>query len=170
MGNSEVGHTNIGAGRIVYQELTRITKAIEDGPFFENEAFLSAVENAKKNGTALHLIGLLSDGGVHSHITHLYGLLELAKRHGLTKVYVHALLDGRDVPPASGKGLRGRVRGEDEGDRRGRDRHRDGPLLRDGPRQPLGARGEGLQRYGVPRGRAGGRPGAGRGPIPMRTT
>ena len=103
MGNSEVGHTNIGAGRIVYQELTRITKAIEDGPFFENEAFLSAVENAKKNGTALHLIGLLSDGGVHSHITHLYGLLELAKRHGLTKVYVHALLDGRDVPPASGK-------------------------------------------------------------------
>ncbi len=103
MGNSEVGHTNIGAGRIVYQELTRITKAIEDGPFFENEAFLSAVENAKKNGSALHLIGLLSDGGVHSHITHLYGLLELAKRHGLTKVYVHALLDGRDVPPASGK-------------------------------------------------------------------
>ena len=103
MGNSEVGHTNIGAGRIVYQELTRITKAIEDGPFFENEAFLSAVENAKKNGTALHLIGLLSDGGVHSHITHLYGLLELARRHGLTKVYVHALLDGRDVPPASGK-------------------------------------------------------------------
>ena len=103
MGNSEVGHTNIGAGRIVYQALTRITKAIEDGPFFENEAFLSAVENAKKNGSALHLIGLLSDGGVHSHITHLYGLLELAKRHGLTKVYVHALLDGRDVPPASGK-------------------------------------------------------------------
>ena len=103
MGNSEVGHTNIGAGRIVYQELTRITKAIEDGPFFENEAFLSAVENAKKNGSALHLIGLLSDGGVHSHITHLYGLLELARRHGLTKVYVHALLDGRDVPPASGK-------------------------------------------------------------------
>ena len=103
MGNSEVGHTNIGAGRIVYQELTRITKAIQDGPFFENEAFLSAVENAKKNDSALHLIGLLSDGGVHSHITHLYGLLELAKRHGLTKVYVHALLDGRDVPPASGK-------------------------------------------------------------------
>ena len=103
MGNSEVGHTNIGAGRIVYQELTRITKAIEDGPFFENEAFLSAVENAKKNGSALHLIGLLSDGGVHSHITHLYGLVELAKRHGLKKVYIHALLDGRDVPPSSGK-------------------------------------------------------------------
>ena len=103
MGNSEVGHTNIGAGHIVYQELTRITKSIQDGPFFENEAFVSAVENAKNNGGALHLIGLLSDGGVHSHITHLYGLLELAKRRGLTKVYVHALLDGRDVPPSSGK-------------------------------------------------------------------
>ena len=103
MGNSEVGHTNIGAGRIVYQELTRITKSIQDGPFFENEAFLSAVENAKKNDSALHLIGLLSDGGVHSHNTHLYALVELAKRHGLKKVYIHALLDGRDVPPASGK-------------------------------------------------------------------
>lgn len=103
MGNSEVGHTNIGAGRIVYQELTRITKSIADGDFFENEAFLTAVEAAKKNGSALHLIGLLSAGGVHSHNTHLYGLLELAKRHGLKKVYVHALLDGRDVPPTSGK-------------------------------------------------------------------
>ncbi len=103
MGNSEVGHTNIGAGRIVYQELTRITKAIEDGDFFQNEALLHAVENAKKNDGALHLIGLLSDGGVHSHNTHLYALVEMAKRAGLTKVYVHALLDGRDVPPSSGK-------------------------------------------------------------------
>ena len=103
MGNSEVGHTNIGAGRIVYQELTRITKAIQDGPFFENEAFLAAIENAKKNDSSLHLIGLLSDGGVHSHNTHLYALVELAKRCGLKKVYIHALLDGRDVPPASGK-------------------------------------------------------------------
>lgn len=102
MGNSEVGHTNIGAGRVVYQELTRITKSIQDGDFFENEAFLGAVENCKKNGSALHLIGLLSDGGVHSHNTHLYGLLELAKKNGLSKVYVHALLDGRDVPPSSG--------------------------------------------------------------------
>ncbi len=102
MGNSEVGHTNIGAGRIVYQELTRITKSISDGDFFENEAFLAAVENCKKHDSALHLIGLLSDGGVHSHNTHLYALLELAKRAGLTKVYVHGLLDGRDVPPASG--------------------------------------------------------------------
>jgi len=105
MGNSEVGHTNIGAGRVVYQELTRITKSIADGDFFTNEALLAAVENCKKNGTALHLYGLLSDGGVHSHNTHLYGLLELAKRGGLMDVYVHAFLDGRDTPPASGKGF-----------------------------------------------------------------
>ena len=103
MGNSEVGHLNMGAGRIVYQELTRITKEIQDGTFFENPALLKAVENCKKNGSALHLMGLLSDGGVHSHNTHLYGLLELAKRNGLTKVYVHCFLDGRDTPPASGK-------------------------------------------------------------------
>ncbi len=102
MGNSEVGHTNIGAGRIVYQELTRITKSIADGDFFQNEAFLGAVENCKKHGSALHLIGLLSDGGVHSHNTHLYALLSLAKKNGLQDVYVHCLLDGRDVPPASG--------------------------------------------------------------------
>lgn len=102
MGNSEVGHTNIGAGRIVYQELTRITKSVEDGDFFENEAFLNAVKNVKENGSALHLFGLLSNGGVHSHNTHLYALLELAKKQGLEKVYVHAFLDGRDVPPSSG--------------------------------------------------------------------
>lgn len=104
MGNSEVGHLNMGAGRIVYQELTRITKEIEDGTFFENEALLKAVENCKKNDSSLHMYGLLSDGGVHSHNTHLYGLLELAKRNGLKKVYVHCFLDGRDTPPASGKG------------------------------------------------------------------
>ncbi len=103
MGNSEVGHLNMGAGRIVYQELTRITKEIQDGTFFENPALLKAVENCKKNGSSLHLMGLLSDGGVHSHNTHLYGLLELAKRNGLEKVYVHCFLDGRDTPPASGK-------------------------------------------------------------------
>ena len=103
MGNSEVGHTNIGAGRVVYQELTRITKSISDGDFFQNEALCGAVENCKKNGTALHLMGLLSDGGVHSHNKHLYGLLELAKRAGLEKVYVHCFMDGRDVPPTSGK-------------------------------------------------------------------
>ncbi len=103
MGNSEVGHLNMGAGRIVYQELTRITKEIQDGTFFENPALLKAVENCKKNGSALHMMGLLSDGGVHSHNTHLYGLLELAKRNGLEKVYVHCFLDGRDTPPASGK-------------------------------------------------------------------
>ena len=104
MGNSEVGHLNMGAGRIVYQELTRISKEIEDGDFFKNEALLKAVENAKKNDSAIHFMGLLSDGGVHSHITHLYGLLGLAKRDGLSKVYVHCFLDGRDTPPASGKG------------------------------------------------------------------
>ena len=103
MGNSEVGHMNIGAGRIIYQDLTRITKDIEDGTFYNNEVLLKAMENCKKNDSDLHLWGLLSDGGVHSHITHLYGLLEMAKRQGLTKVYVHAFLDGRDTPPASGK-------------------------------------------------------------------
>ena len=103
MGNSEVGHTNIGAGRVVYQELTRITKSIEDGDFFQNEALTKAIENAKNNDSSLHLMGLLSNGGVHSHNTHLYGLLELAKKAGLKKVYVHAFLDGRDVPPSSAK-------------------------------------------------------------------
>ena len=105
MGNSEVGHTNIGAGRIVYQELTRITKAISDGDFFENEAFLNACKNCKENDSALHLMGLMSDGGVHSHITHLFGLLELAKRNGLKKVFVHCFMDGRDVSPTSGAGF-----------------------------------------------------------------
>ena len=103
MGNSEVGHMNIGAGRIIYQDLTRITKAIEDGDFFENKVLLQAVDNVKKNGSDLHLFGLLSDGGVHSHNTHLYALLELAKRNGIENVYVHCFLDGRDTPPASGK-------------------------------------------------------------------
>ena len=102
MGNSEVGHTNIGAGRIVYQELTRITKAIADGDFFENEALCAAVENCKKHGSSLHLLGLLSDGGVHSHIEHLFGILELARRAGLNRVFVHCLMDGRDVSPTSG--------------------------------------------------------------------
>ncbi|MGN0483042.1 MAG: 2,3-bisphosphoglycerate-independent phosphoglycerate mutase [Lachnospiraceae bacterium] len=105
MGNSEVGHLNMGAGRIVYQELTRITKEIEDGDFFKNEAFLKAVENVKEHDSALHLFGLLSDGGVHSHNSHLYGLLELAKREGLEKVYVHCFLDGRDTAPKSGEGF-----------------------------------------------------------------
>lgn len=102
MGNSEVGHTNMGAGRIVYQELTRITKSIGDGDFFDNEAFLNAAKNVKKTGGALHLWGLLSDGGVHSHNTHMYALLELAKKQGLKDVYVHCFLDGRDVGPTTG--------------------------------------------------------------------
>ncbi|SFA68754.1 phosphoglycerate mutase [Acetitomaculum ruminis DSM 5522] len=104
MGNSEVGHLNMGAGRIVYQELTRITKAIEDGDFFENKVLLDAMNNVKEKSSALHIFGLVSDGGVHSHNTHLYGLLEMAKRNGIEKVYVHAFLDGRDTPPSSGAG------------------------------------------------------------------
>ncbi len=102
MGNSEVGHLNIGAGRIVYQELTRITKDIQDGVFFEKEPLIWAMDAVKENGGNLHLMGLLSDGGVHSHNTHLYALLKMAKMRGLKKVYVHCLLDGRDVPPSSG--------------------------------------------------------------------
>lgn len=102
MGNSEVGHLNIGAGRVVYQDITAIDKAIADGDFFENERFVAAMENCKKKNSALHLVGLLSDGGVHSMNTHLYALLEMAKRRGLKKVFVHCLMDGRDVPPTSG--------------------------------------------------------------------
>jgi len=102
MGNSEVGHTNIGAGRVVYQMLVKITVDIQNGVFYNNPALLHSMENCKKNNSALHLIGLLSDGGVHSHIEHVYGILNMAKQHGIEKVYVHALLDGRDVPPSSG--------------------------------------------------------------------
>ncbi|MBO4288997.1 MAG: 2,3-bisphosphoglycerate-independent phosphoglycerate mutase [Lachnospiraceae bacterium] len=102
MGNSEVGHLNIGAGRIVYQDLTKITKAIQDGDFFENPELIRAIDNAKEKGTALHLWGLLSDGGVHSHILHVAALVEMAKRRGLGRVFIHAFLDGRDTPPTSG--------------------------------------------------------------------
>jgi len=102
MGNSEVGHTNIGAGRVVYQELTRISKEIKDGDFFENPALIGAMAHSVEKNTAVHLFGLLSDGGVHSHIEHLFGLIDLAKRQGVTKLHVHAILDGRDTPPQSG--------------------------------------------------------------------
>ena len=105
MGNSEVGHTNIGAGRVVYQMLVKISKSIKDGDFFDIKPLIGAMENCKKNDSALHLIGLLSDGGVHSHIEHLYGILEMAKKHGLTKVFVHCLMDGRDVSTTSGVGF-----------------------------------------------------------------
>ncbi|MDP2767829.1 MAG: 2,3-bisphosphoglycerate-independent phosphoglycerate mutase [Candidatus Methanoperedens sp.] len=101
MGNSEVGHLNIGAGRIVYQDLTRITKSIREGDFFKNKVLIEAIKNVKTHNSSLHLAGLLSDGGVHSHISHLYALLELAKKQGIKKVYVHVFLDGRDVPPKS---------------------------------------------------------------------
>ena len=105
MGNSEVGHTNIGGGRVVFQDLPRITNAVADGSFFANAAYLHAMEACRTQGTALHLMGLLSDGGVHSHIEHLYALLRMAKRQGLEKVYIHAFLDGRDVSPTSGAGF-----------------------------------------------------------------
>ena len=104
MGNSEVGHTNIGAGRVVFQDLPKITKSIKDGDFFENHAYVSAMDAAKNGGKALHIMGLLSDGGVHSHISHVFAALDMAKRRGLDKVYVHCFLDGRDVPPRSGEG------------------------------------------------------------------
>ena len=103
MGNSEVGHTNIGAGRVVFQDLPHISRDIDSGAFFENPAYLEAMENCREWGSSLHLMGLLSDGGVHSHITHLYALLKMAKEQGIEKVYVHCFLDGRDVPPTSGK-------------------------------------------------------------------
>ena len=103
MGNSEVGHTNMGAGRVVYQELTRITKAIKDGSVLKNEVLVKAMENAKSEGKALHLMGLMSPGGVHSHITHIYGIVEMAKKMGVKNVWLHAFLDGRDVPPSSAK-------------------------------------------------------------------
>ncbi len=107
MGNSEVGHTNIGAGRVVYQMLVKISKSITDGDFFENTALVGAIENCKKHNSALHLIGLVSDGGVHSHIEHLYGLLALAKKNNIQKVFVHCLMDGRDVSTTSGAGFIG---------------------------------------------------------------
>ncbi len=105
MGNSEVGHTNIGAGRVVFQDLPRISRAIEDGSFFENPALVEACRNCKEHGSALHLMGLMSSGGVHSHKDHVWALIELAKRQGLEKVYVHCFMDGRDVSPTSGKGF-----------------------------------------------------------------
>lgn len=109
MGNSEVGHTNIGAGRVVFQDLPRISKAIADGSFFQNPAYMEAMDRAKSKGKRLHIMGLLSDGGVHSHLSHIFAILEMAKQRGLSKVYVHAFLDGRDVPPSSGKDFVGKL-------------------------------------------------------------
>ena len=105
MGNSEVGHLNIGAGRIIYQELTRISKAIDDGDFFSNKALVDVMDKTKACGRKLHLMGLVSDGGVHSHIEHLFAAIKMAKMRGLDNVYIHCFMDGRDVPPTSGKGF-----------------------------------------------------------------
>ena len=121
MGNSEVGHTNIGGGRVVFQDLPRISRSIEDGSFFQNPAYCAAMDACKANGSSLHLYGLLSDGGVHSHNTHLWALLKMAKERGLERVYIHAFLDGRDVSPTSGKGA-GPCGGGGQVLRAGRDR------------------------------------------------
>ena len=105
MGNSEVGHTNMGAGRVVFQILPKMTQEIKNGKFFQNPVYLKAIEDAKAGGHALHVMGLMSDGGVHSHLTHVFAMLDMAKQHGVEKVYVHCFLDGRDVPPTSGAGF-----------------------------------------------------------------
>ena len=144
MGNSEVGHTNIGAGRVVYQDLPRITNAVKDGSFFENPAYVKAMDDALAKGGALHVLGLLSDGGVHSHITHIFAILEMAKRRGLPRVYVHCFLDGRDVGPDDRRGLRRPAPGRVREARQLQDSHHPGPLLGHGPRQALGAPSEGL--------------------------
>ncbi len=144
MGNSEVGHTNIGAGRVVFQDLPRISRDIDSGDFFQNPAYLEAMDNCREWGTALHLMGLLSDGGVHSHITHLFALLKMAKEQGLEKVYVHCFLDGRDVPPSSGKRYVEQLQAKLQRAGRGQDRHGHGPLLRHGPGQALGPGAAGL--------------------------
>ncbi|MBR0041128.1 MAG: 2,3-bisphosphoglycerate-independent phosphoglycerate mutase, partial [Oscillospiraceae bacterium] len=105
MGNSEVGHTNIGAGRVVFQILPKISQEIRTGKFFENKVYIKAIEDAKVSGKALHVMGLLSDGGVHSHLEHIFAMLDMAKARGVEKVFVHCFLDGRDVPPTSGAGF-----------------------------------------------------------------
>ena len=165
MGNSEVGHTNIGGGRVVFQDLPRISRAIDDGSFFENAAYNKAMDDCLEKGSSLHLYGLLSDGGVHSHIQHLYALLQMARNKGLTRVYVHAFLDGRDVSPTSGKGFVADCQEKLPGPGRGKNRHRHGPVLRHGPGQPLGAGAAGLRRHGLWRGHPESRPGGRRGPV-----
>jgi 2,3-bisphosphoglycerate-independent phosphoglycerate mutase len=153
MGNSEVGHTNIGAGRVVFQDLPKITRDIETGGFFKNPAYVKAMDDAVENGRPLHILGLLSDGGVHSHIKHIFAILDMAKDRGVKNVYVHCFLDGRDVPPKSGAGLCQDARRQVRRAGQRPHRHHPGPVLRHGPRQALGARGGGLQRRRPGRGR-----------------
>ncbi len=147
MGNSEVGHQNLGAGRIVDQESVRITRAVRDGKLIENDALVAACEHAKESGSKLHLFGILSDAGVHGLLEHLYGLLDVAKQQGVSphRVFIHAFTDGRDTPPTSGKRYAEEVARQVRGDRRRPDRQRHRPVLRDGPRQPLGSRATGLR-------------------------
>ena len=153
-GNSEVGHSNIGAGRVLYQDLTRITKAIREGDFFQNEVLVRAMDLAVRRKKTLHICGLVSDGGVHSHIDHLFALLRMAAGRKVPRVVVHAFLDGRDTPPTTGVGYLNELQQLDGRSADGRDRDRGGPVLRDGPRQALGARQAGVRRDGVRRGRS----------------
>ncbi len=152
MGNSEVGHTNMGAGRIVYQQLTLITKSIQDGEMFKNPVLVKNMKAAIDAGKAIHLMGLVGTGGVHSHADHWFGVLEMAKHMGAKDVYLHCIIDGRDTDPHSGKGFLADLQAKlDElGDRQDRQRFR--PLLRHGPRQQLGPRREGLRRFRLRRG------------------
>ncbi len=147
MGNSEVGHLNIGAGRVIYMDVTRIDRMIASGEFFNNPVLLAAMQHAKTH--RLHLMGLCSDGGVHSLLTHLYALLEMAKKQSVEQVFVHCFMDGRDTPPESGAGFIEQVQKADAPDRRGQNRDGLGPLLRHGSRQALGAHGARLQRDGA---------------------
>ena len=162
MGNSEVGHTNIGAGRVVFQDLPKISREVDNGDFFKNPAYLKAMADAKASGGALHVLGLLSDGGVHSHITHIFAILDMAKREGLEQ-RLRPLLPRRPRrQPHLRRGLRREPPGQVRRARQREDRHHPGPLLGHGPRQALGARAEGLRRHCPREGRYGLRPRAGR--------
>ena len=165
MGNSEVGHLNIGAGRIVQMDITRIDAQIATGEFQKNPTIVKAMQRAREGGRQLHLFGLVSDGGVHSHQEHLYALLRIAREYGVERVFVHAFMDGRDTLPTSGAGYIAAARAEDARIRRGQDRHHQRPLLRHGPRQALGARAQGLRRHGQRQGR-----GRRATPIPSRAS
>ena len=153
MGNSEVGHLNIGAGRIVQMDITRIDALIASGEFQKNPAIVQAMQRAREGGRQLHLFGLVSDGGVHSHQEHLYALLRIAREYGLERVFVHAFMDGRDTGPTSGAGYIAQLEQKMREYGVGKVATHQRPLLRDGPRQALGARAQGLRRDGERQGR-----------------
>ena len=147
MGNSEVGHLNLGAGRIVYQDYTRINKAIADGSFFSNEVLTGFCREVKKRGAALHIMGLLSDGGVHSHIDHIFAAIRAAHDSGIERLFFHAFLDGRDTPPTSGAGYMRQLVAFMSRNRRGQGRQSSGALLRHGSGQAVGSGPEGIRRH-----------------------